>query len=186
VVPPQLINIPMYLNFRFFDIFGLLPKTINLLGTHWPFILTAITGTGLRNGFFIYIMRQCFKGMPQELEDAAYVDGAGPFTTFWRVMLPGAGNSLLIVFLFSFVWQWNDIFLSTLYLGGSLEYLPFALQDISQILYEGRREFLVTFQYASLLNNAGMLMFIAPLLIIYAVLQRYFIESIERTGITGF
>ena len=45
----------------------------------------------------------------------------GPFTTtFWRVMLPGAGNSLLIVFLFSFVWQWNDIFLSTLYLGGSL------------------------------------------------------------------
>ncbi len=185
IVPPQMINIPLYLNWRFFDLFGLLSAPLNLIGTHWPFILTSITGTGLRNGFFIYMMRQVFRGMPKDLEDAAYVDGANSFTTFFRIMLPSAGTGLLTVFLFAFVWQWNDIFLSTLYLGGSLEYLPFALEQITNILYEGRRELPVSFQYASTLNNAGMLLFIAPLLVLYAFLQRYFVESIERTGIKG-
>jgi len=185
IVPPQMVALPLYLNLRYFDVFGLLKKPINLLGTHWPFILTSVTGTGFRNGFFIYIMRQVFRGMPADLEDAALVDGAGPFATFFRIMLPGAGSAMLIVFLFSFVWQWNDIFLSTLYLGGSLEYLPFALERITHIFYESRREFLVSYQYASIVNNAGMLMFIAPLLVIYGVLQRYFVESIERTGIKG-
>lgn len=185
IVPPQMVLIPLYLNFRYFDVLGLLSRPLNLLGTLWPFALTSATGTGLRNGFFILIMRQSFQGMPKELEDAAYVDGANAFTTFFRIFLPSAGSSLLIVFLFSFVWQWNDIFLSTLYLGGSLEYLPFALQDITNILYDNRKEILVTYQYASIVNNAGMLMFIAPVLALYAVLQKYFIESIERTGITG-
>ena len=185
IVPPQMVSIPLYLNLRFFNPLGLLSEPLNLIGTHWPFILTSVTGTGLRNGFFIFIMRQVFRGMPKDLEDAAYVDGANAFVTFYRIMLPSAGAAMLIVFLFSFVWQWNDLFLSTLYLGGNLNYLPFALNEISYILYAGRTEFLVTYQYASILNNAAMLMFIAPVLLIYAFLQRYFVESLERTGIKG-
>ena len=65
---------------------------------------------GMRNGLFIYIMRQYFRGMPAELEEAAYVDGAGALRTFFQVMLPSAVPVMVIVFLFSFVWQWNDDF----------------------------------------------------------------------------
>ncbi|MFW6269773.1 MAG: carbohydrate ABC transporter permease, partial [Bacillota bacterium] len=91
IVPPQLIVTPMYLNFRFFNLYGLIPgKGFNLIDTYWIFILLSSTGMYLKNGLFIYIMRQFFKGMPRELEEAAYIDGAGLFKAFFRVMLPGA------------------------------------------------------------------------------------------------
>ena len=62
-----------------------------------------ISGTGFNNGLFIFIMRQFFKGMPRELEEAAHIDGANPLQTFLRVMLPGAKPALVIVFLFATV-----------------------------------------------------------------------------------
>lgn len=69
VVPPQMIRIPLYLHFRFFDLFGILKgNPINLVGTYWPFILTAITGSGFRNGLYIYIMRQFFRGCLRNLK----------------------------------------------------------------------------------------------------------------------
>ena len=126
IVPPQMMMVPLYLNWRFFDFFGLLKGGgLNLMGSYWPFLLTALTGTGLRNGLYILVMRQFFAGMPRNLEEAAYVDGAGPLTTFFRVMLPGAVPAMVIVFLFGFVWQWNDSFLTTLYLDSN--FLPVAL-----------------------------------------------------------
>lgn len=187
IVPPQMIMIPLYLNFRYFDLFGLLPNGgINLLGSYWPFILTSATATGLRNGIFIYILRQFFRGMPRDLEDAAYVDGAGPFKTFYRIMLPGAIPAMVIVFLFAFVWQWNDFFLTNIFLGGKTM-LPLTLDGLlfsaSGFMVGGNA--MLTGQYASLINNTGMLMFMAPLLLLYAFMQRYFIESIERTGLVG-
>ncbi len=186
IVPPNLIMIPMYLNFRYFDLFGLLPDGgINLLGSYWPFILMAATGTGMRNGIFIYIMRQFFRGMPRDLEEAAYVDGAGPFTTFFRIMLPGAVPAMVIVFLFGFVWQWNDYFLTNIFMGGQT-LLPLTLDSLvfsaSGLVTGGM---MLTGQYASLINNTGMLLFMAPLLVLYAFLQRYFVESVERTGLVG-
>jgi len=190
VVPPQLIMIPLYMNFRYFTFFGLLNEPgINFLGTYWPFILTALTGVGLKNGLYIYIMRQHFKGMPNSLEEAAYVDGASPIKTFLKIMLPGAIPVLVIVFLFSFVWQWNDNFLTVMYLQGnnlpllskSLKRLPAVYQNFHEMEF-GQR---ASIPYTSAIMNAGMIMFIAPLLIIYSSLQRYFIESVQRTGIVG-
>ncbi len=187
IVPPQMIMIPLYLNFRYFDLFGLLPNGgVNLLGTYWPFILTSVTATGLRNGIFIYILRQFFRAMPRDLEDAAYVDGAGPLRTFVQIMLPGAVPAMVIVFLFAFVWQWNDFFLTNIFLGGKTM-LPLTLDGLlfsaSGYMVGGNN--MLTGQYASLVNNTGMLMFMAPLLILYAFMQRYFIESIQRTGLVG-
>ena len=183
IVPPQMIMIPMYLNFRYFTLFGLIPGGINLLGTYWPFILTSITGTGLKNGLFIFIMRQFFKGMPRGLEEAAYVDGAGPLRTFFKIMLPGAIPALVIVFLFSFVWQWNDFFLTNIYLGNETV-LPMMLHGLKYNV-EATLDQPISTQYASLLNNTGSLMFMAPLLLLYAFMQKYFVESIERTGLVG-
>ena len=182
VVPPQMSMVPLYLNWRFFDLFGLIPGGgVNLLGTRWPFILTSLTGTGLRNGLFILVMRQFFAGMPTSLEEAAYVDGASPLRTFFTIMLPGAVPAMVTVFLFAFVWQWNDAFLTTLYLDSN--YLPVALTNLSRTLAKHLE--MNDPQYFSLIVNAGSMLMIAPLLIMYAVLQKYFVESIDRTGLVG-
>ncbi|MFW6269225.1 MAG: carbohydrate ABC transporter permease [Bacillota bacterium] len=188
IVPPQLIMVPLYLNFRFFNLFGLIGDTgLNLLNSFWPFVLTAITGTGLKNGLFIFIMRQFFKNMPVDLEEAAYVDGAGPVRTFVKIMLPAAIPALVIVFLFSFVWQWNDMFYKQLFLSGG-NFLPFQLSNLAQYYADIHMERFgvpVSTYYISILNNTGMLMFILPLIILFSFLQRYFVESIERTGMVG-
>ncbi|NLM39411.1 MAG: carbohydrate ABC transporter permease [Firmicutes bacterium] len=192
VVPPQLIMVPMYLNFRFFNLLGLLREPINLIGTYWPFALMSGTATGFRCGLYIFIMRQFFRGMPKALEEAAYIDGAGLFTTFIRVMLPGAVPGLLVTFLFSFVWQWNDYLYVTQFMPGQ-SFLPQALEGAANKVARAIDEadalastsgFLDDHFY-SLINNAGMLLVIVPLLILYLFLQRYFVESIERTGIVG-
>ncbi len=189
VVPPQLVLIPTYLNFRFFDLFGLIPGGVNLLGTYWPFVLTASTASGLRNGLFIFSMRQFFRNMPRQLQEAAYVDGASPFRTFLSVMLPNAGPALITVFLFSFVWQWNDVFYTSIFTGGkAVELMPYALEDITRYareMYIERYGMVPAGQQLSLFRNAGALMYIAPVLILYAFLQRHFVESIERTGLVG-
>lgn len=193
IVPPQMIRIPLYLNFRFFDLFGLLGSNpVNLVGTYWPFILTAITGSGFRNGLYIYIMRQFFKGMPKELEEAAYVDGGGIFTTFFRVMLPSAVPGLVVVFLFSFVWQWNDYFYTTMFMSGQ-NFLPQALEAVAAragAVIRGSDMVAVTSglvedNFNTVINNTGMIMVITPLLIVYLLMQRYFVESVERTGLVG-
>ncbi|MFY9568374.1 MAG: carbohydrate ABC transporter permease, partial [Acetivibrionales bacterium] len=121
IVPPQTLMIPLFLHFRYFDVLGIISaitgqKGINLLESYWPFVLMSLTGMGLKNGLYIYIMRQFFRGMPKELEEAAYVDGAGMLRTFGQIMLPSAVPAMVTVFLFSFVWQWTDTFYSSLFL----------------------------------------------------------------------
>lgn len=189
LVPPQMIMVPLFLNFRFFDLFGVLPDPgINLIGSNWPFLMLAFTGTGMRNGLFIYIMRQFFRGFSQELEEAAYVDGAGPLKTFVLVMIPNAVPVMITVFLFAFVWQWNDLFYVNLFLTRDIKVLPFTLSTLAnnyQYYMERSEGVRLAPQYLSVINNAGMLLFIAPLIAIYAFLQRYFVESIERSGIVG-
>ena len=153
VVPPQMMMLPLYLNFRYFNPLGLLPEPgINLMNTYWPFILLSLTGNGLRNGLFIFIMRQFFRGMPRELEDAAYVDGAGALKTFSAVMLPGAIPALVIVFLFSFVWQWNDYFYSGMLMSNST-ILPVMLDKLAMATVGTDVE--AHMHYVSLINNAG-------------------------------
>ena len=181
VVPPQMVVIPLFLNFRYFDFFGLLKDGgVNLIGTYWPLVLTALTGTGPRNGLFIYIARQHFRGMPRALEESAYIDGAGQFRTFWKIMLPGALPIMLVIFLFSFVWQWNDIFYTSIFMRGGMPLLPFSLRNLT-----GQYHWSISAEYKTIINNTGMVLFILPLLVMYVFLQRYFIESIERTGIVG-
>ena len=98
VVPPDVLLVPYFLEFRQFQ----------LIDTPWPFVLLGATFMGLKNGIYVFMLRQYFRGIPKELEEAAYVDGAGTMKTLVRVILPGASSMLLTVFLFSFVWQWLD------------------------------------------------------------------------------
>jgi multiple sugar transport system permease protein len=190
VVPPQTIMIPLFLHFRFFDVFGLVELIsgepgVNLLDSFWPFILQSATGMGIRNGLYILIFRQFFRNMPKEIEDAAWVDGAGHFRTFSQVMAPNAVAPIVTVFLFSFVWQWNDYFFASLFLERT-SLLPLELDTLAASIgvLSGQGQQLDPY-YVSLLNNTGSLLVIAPLLIMYVFLQRYFVESVERTGLVG-
>lgn len=193
IVPPQTIMIPLFLHFLNFDIFGIFElisgKPLNLLNSMAPFILMSMTGMGLKNGLYIYIIRQFFRGMPKELEEAAYVDGAGLFKTFYRIMLPSAIPAMVTVFLFSFVWQWTDSFYSSLFLQ-STRVLATSLSGVS---YQVTQHFysmtgvttVLSPALSSMYTNTASLLVVLPLLIVYLFAQRYFVESIERTGIVG-
>lgn len=193
LVPPQTIIIPLYMKYRFFDIFGIFKiltghNGMNFIDTFWPFIISSITCMGIRNGLYIYILRQSFRSMPKEIEEAALIDGAGMFRTFYKVMLPSAAPALITVILFSFVWQWNDIFYIGWYLT-SMRVLPLQLDTLAMnianyaLTVQGSRAIDPTF--LMLVNSTGALLLITPLIMLYIFAQKYFVESIERSGIIG-
>ncbi|MCM3632718.1 MULTISPECIES: carbohydrate ABC transporter permease [Paenibacillus] len=191
LVPPTTILIPMYMNLKDFTLLGLIPlitgKPVNLLNSYWPFILTSLTASSLKAGLYIFIFRQFFRGVPKEVEEAAYIDGAGIGKTFMGIMLPNAIPAIITVTLFSFVWQWNDSFYTTTYLTSSkvmstqLSSLPYNLA----VQLDGGDASQADPFYLSMVQDTGILMAILPLIIIYLFVQRYFVESIERTGIVG-
>lgn len=185
VIPPQTIMVPTYLHYRFFDVFGIIhlitgKKGVNLLETLWPFVISSATGMGLKSGLYIYIFKQFFRGLPKEMEEAAYVDGAGVFKTFYLIKMPNAITAMVIVLLFSFVWQWSDSYFVSLYMNNTkvlstqLEILPGSINAVTDVP-----------SYSSLIINAGMLLVICPIFILYLFVQKYFVESIERTGLVG-
>ena len=184
LVPTQVIALPLYGQFRFFG-FG--SFRINLIDSMATMYLPAITANGIRSGLIIFLFRQFFRGLPREIEDAAYIDGCGPFMTFLRVMVPNASAAFLTVFLFSLVWYWNDYYVSSTFFTSSRT-VALMLKNLDTELK------------LRLFNNvnvdlppreqivwkeAGCLLSIAPVLALYVVLQKYFTEGIARSGITG-
>lgn len=194
IVPPQTLMIPLFLHFRYFDVLGIISaitgqKGINLLESYWPFVLMSLTGMGLKNGLYIYIMRQFFRGMPRELEEAAYVDGAGMLRTFAQIMLPSAVPAMVTVFMFSFVWQWTDTFYSSLFLMRTDVLAKTAANVSNQIMKDLSADIGVDIYLSpaisSMYTNTGSLLVVLPLLILYLFAQKLFVESVERTGIVG-
>lgn len=191
LVPQQTLTIPTYLMYKDFDFFGLLKvfgflsggkASLNLLDTPYVFYLPALFGMGIRSGLYIFVYRQFFKGIPKELEEAAFIDGCGPLKTFLRVVVPNATPAILTVFLFSVVWYWNDYFHATMYMA-SRPMISTALANLqtSSILDVFRNN---PFAFVNKLQ-CGALITILPLLVLYVFTQKYFTESIERTGIVG-
>ncbi|MBR1592680.1 MAG: carbohydrate ABC transporter permease [Ruminococcus sp.] len=184
LVPTQVISLPLYTQFRFF---GIGSFSINLIDTKATMYLPALTANGIRSGLMILIFRQFFKGLPKELEDAAYIDGCGPFMTFVRVMIPNAASSFLTVFLFSVVWYWNDYYVSATFFTNT-KTIALMLQNLdtelklrlfnSATVEISPREQIVW-------KEAGCLISIAPILLLYTFLQKYFTEGIERSGLVA-
>lgn len=193
VVPPQVIMLPLFMKYRFFDICGIFKRftgsSLNLIDTYWPFFIQAATTMGIRNGLYIYMLRQFFKGMPRELEEAAYVDGCGKFRTFIQIMVPSAIPMMVTVFLFGFVWQWTDSFYTSLYLNKT-EVISTALSSLAVNVYSqyegygGSMNF-VSPGFVSMINNTGTILAILPLILLYIICQKSFVEGIERSGIVG-
>lgn len=177
IIPPQVTLIPRYIFFN----------ELNILGSLQAFLLPAAFGQGLNSAIFILIFYQFFRMVPKALEEAAQIDGAGHLRIFLTIALPMAVPAVIISFLFSFVWYWNETYLAAIYFGDQLTTLPLQLQ-----------KFVATFQKmfpaemglsGNQLNEgikmAGTVLSILPLLIVYFITQRWFVEGVDRSGITG-
>ncbi len=191
IVPPQIVTIPLTVYFQNFDFFGLgsllglatgKPLTVTLLNSYWSYFLPAALGSGIRSGLFVFIFIQFFRGLPRELQDAAYIDGCGRFKTFTKIMIPLSGAAVLTVILFSFVWYWNDSYYSVIFFD-NLDTVPYVIQNIRATLNEAR-DIRDELSLIPQMQASGILS-ILPLLMLYVFLQKYFTESIERTGIVG-
>ena len=194
LVPSMMIIIPSYVNYShmdFFGILGLISKILgkdirpNLIGTPLVFYLPALVGVGLKGGLFIYIYSQFFKGLPKELEEAAWIDGAGAWKTFLRIVIPSSSSAIITVLLFSIVWHWNDYYLAQMYMSEPT--FAVAINNFSS--YSITDKLGLGVEMARYLNVpmilSGCVLFLAPMLAFYLVIQRKFMASIATSGIVG-
>lgn len=207
VVPHSTIKLALYMKFRYFDVldfydnFGILHllggsmpgifrnikilpiDSINMTNSYLPFIVLSATGLAFKNGLYIFMLRQFFRGVPDELEESAYIDGAGTFRTFVQIILPLSVPMLVTVFMFAFSWQWTDTFYTDTFFTSTG---PYTLRRLNEnvprsldVDYAGGNMF------RTAIGNACGILIMLPLVIIYCFAQKYLVQGIERSGITG-
>lgn len=195
VIPPHSVMLPVYLTFQnfnplaiifdpfgFFGFFGDIQGP-NLLQGIAPMYIMSLLGTGLRAGLYIYIFNQFFRGLPKEIEEASAIDGAGAVYTYFRIMLPNAIPSIITVTIFSIVWQYNDTFFSRLFLTPDTVVLGKKISSLQANIMTNDRIFDPAI--SALYLYAGIVLVIIPVVILYVILQKQFIEGVERSGIVG-
>ena len=192
IIPPQTIGSSLQLSFAQFDIFGIFKattgSTLNLRSSVLPYVLMCLTCMGLKDGLYIYMLRQYFRGIPKSLEEAAYVDGCSTLRTFCEIMLPDAIPTIASCFLFSFVWQWTDLFYTRTFLATS--YRPFLATEMSTMVSRMSRYFsadannpvIVSAARQQQLISIAVLFCCIPLVILYCFTQRTFVQSIAMSG----
>ena len=158
-------------------------KDVDLTHTFLPMLILSLSGLALKNGLYIYMMNQFYKGIPDELEESAYVDGSGVFRTFVQIIIPLSVPMMITIFLFSFSWQWTDEFYDTVFFAGNdpVTMMP----DIITTPPSLAANYAGTALYENVIRNTAGMMVIAPLIIMYLFCQRYLVEGIERSGIVG-
>ncbi len=177
IIPVQVTLIPNYVWF----------KTHFLTGSVLSTLLPALFGQGIKSSLFVLIFYQFYRSYPKALDEAAAIDGAGRVKTFIRIAIPMAASAILVTFLFSFIWYWNETTKSGMFFEGKIQTLPLQLQNFvdSYTKMYPANDFSTTNRINESIRLAGTLLTVAPLLILYVALQRKFIEGIERTGLTG-
>ena len=194
LVPSQMMMLPIFMNYSKLDFLGILGliDTLtgvdirpNVLNSVWTFYLPAVLGVGIRSGIIIYIYIQFFKGLPKELEEAAWIDGAGPLKTYIRIALPSSVVVITTVTVFSLIWHWNDYSLSSMYLYAEKWPVAVMLSEINTPEAMGTLRLDGSDPLRIAIMMSGCLMFVIPILIVYLFLQKKFVKSIDRVGITG-
>lgn len=210
IVPHRTLQAAISLNFTYFDIFGIFsflsggasvgneaidsvlasihvmnaPDGLNLINTYAPLIILSVTGLAFKNGLYIFMLRQFFRGIPDSLEESAYIDGSGDFRTFIQIILPMSVPMMITVFLFAFCWQWTDSFYTKLFFTNPNK-APLVLSQIVDIPASLDTNYAGQNLYETAIKNTCGIMIILPLVIIYIFLQRYLVEGIERSGLTA-
>ena len=193
IVPHDTLKLSMYMKFRYFDfgigkdgimsLFGY--ESFNLTKSFWPMILLSLGGLAFKNGLYIFMMRQFFRGVPDELEESAYIDGYGPFKTFFKIIIPISIPMMITIFLFAFSWQWTDNFYVTNLKISSNIHLLNGVVGIPQSINDSLQNFAAAPLYQAAVYNAEAMLIMLRLLIVYLICQRYLVQGIERSGIVG-
>ena len=194
-IPHGTLQSAIYYRFCHFDVFGLLklmskigilaPKYaegITMANTVVPLILLSVFGLAFKNGLYVFMLRQFFRGVPDELEESAYLDGANTFRTFIQVILPISIPMMITVFLFAFCWQWTDDFYLPLFFNGTTSYMTSITSQLPlpsiTLTYKGDAA-------KTAMRYACGIMACTPLAILYLFCQKYLVQGIERSGIVG-
>ena len=157
---------------------------VNIAKTYLPLILLSATGLAFKNGLYIFLLRQFFRGIPDELEESAYMDGCGTFRTFVQIILPLSIPMMVTVFLFAFCWQWTDDF----YVGKIIETTTsntLLVDLVGKVPPSLKLGYAGQTLYETAIRNTCGLMIIAPLVILYAFCQNFLVQGIEHSGIAN-
>ena len=211
IVPHQTLQLSMFMGFRYFDILGILsflsggasvgflPESINevlagiqvidlpdhglaLTNTYWPLAILSVSGLAFKNGLYIFMLRQFFTGVPDALEESAYIDGSGVFRTFFTIILPLSIPMMVTVFLFAFCWQWMDDFYTELFFTTSKITL---MPDIVEIPTSLKTDYAGQNMYYTAIRNTCGICIILPLVVLYCFGQNFLVQGIERSGLTA-
>lgn len=186
LLPAQTIAVPNFLRFNQWHLID---------GTVKPFVITAICGQGFKSCLCILIFYNFHRQTPQSLIEAAEIDGAGHIKAYFRIAVPLCSAAIVVVTLFSFVWYWNEVDLVRTYLGSSntrntglttlmLELNKF--EDSYNAVYATHAQSTTsTNRLNDAIKMAGTMLAIAPMMVLYFFLQKQFVESIDKAGITG-
>ena len=163
MIPAQVTSLPLYV----------LYANLHWVGTLKPLIVPSFFG----DAFSIFLLRQFFMTLPSEMIEAARIDGANDWRILTRVVVPVAKPAIAAVGLFAFLFAWNDFYNPLLYTGNSTtgQTLAVALSQLAKSGHQGAYQ----------LQMAASLMFLAPVLVIFFLAQRVFVEGITTTGIKG-
>lgn len=211
IVPHQTLQLSMFMHFRYFDVLGILsflsggasvgfmPESfnellagiqilklddyaLNMTNTFWPLAILSATGLAFKNGLYIFMLRQFFTGVPDALEESAYIDGSGVFHTFFTIILPLSVPMMVTVFLFAFCWQWTDDFYTTMFFTSAKITLMPGIVEIPTSLktdYAGKN------MYEAAIKNTCGICIILPLVVLYCFGQNFLVQGIERSGLTA-
>jgi multiple sugar transport system permease protein len=201
----------MFMHFRYFDVLGILSffsggasvgfmpdsfnelvagiqlfklddYAFNMTNTFWPLAILSATGLAFKNGLYIFMLRQFFTGVPDALEESAYIDGSGVFHTFFTIILPLSVPMMVTVFLFAFCWQWTDDFYTTMFFTSAKITLMPGIVEIPPSLktdYAGKN------MYEAAIKNTCGICIILPLVVLYCFGQNFLVQGIERSGLTA-
>jgi len=162
LIPPQVTLVPNFILFRTLGILKYSPQMALWLPAFWG------------GAFGTFLLRQFFLTIPRDFAEAARVDGASLWGIFWRVYLPLAKPALAALAIFTFLWSWNDLLHPLIFLPADLDQTTLTVGlSLFQTQYAGRWTVMM----------AGALVSIAPILLVFAVAQRYFIEGIALSGV---
>ena len=156
-----------------------------ITGTVFAYVLPALFGQGFKSAVFILIFYQYFKSIPQTIIEAAEIDGANTFTVFLKIGIPSARSAILLTILLSVVWYYNETVLASVFFGSTITTLPLGIENFKSsfdAIYQGSGS---GKSINEAIYMAGTILNILPLVVLYAFTQKFFIQGMDKAGITG-
>lgn len=188
IIPVPVVLIPRWMMF----ITAQNVTGIKMIGTVFPQLLMAIAGQGVYSAILILIFFNFFKMIPVVLDEAAKIDGASSWQVFYHIILKMSVPTIATVFLFSFVWNYNESYITATFLRSALKLMPLQLGLFDSIFEKMSANVPGAsgapggqFRINESFKMAATLITMAPMMIMYLFVQKQFVEGIEKTGITG-